>query len=254
MRGVAAHQIEIGRGQHGDGDARFGQPRRGCLQPVRRQRRQFGGMADRDAALIVAPLGLPADLFEMPPRRIEIEVEMQVDIDVELLRQAENLFEMRVRVGVHVGTAADRVAAVAQRRKPQFDGGDAPRGDADVDCRGGRPRPGVAEDQVEGRFRVHGSGRAGACPNLAEARAPGSSRLCAVSRLNCSKYVHAVWRSDCSICPSGETAMSVAKAEPKGMSDAQVVEAYLTASMIPHPEAAAAYMKRGTIITFTGGR
>ena len=38
------------------------------------------------------------------------------------------------------------------------------------------------------------------------------------------------------------------------MSDAEVVEAYLTASMIPDPEAAAAYMKPGTIITFTGGR
>ena len=53
--------------------------------------------------------------------------------------------------------------------------------------------------------------------------------------------------------------MSVAaKAEPKndvkGMSDAEVVEAYLTASMIPDPEAASAYMKPGTIITFTGGR
>src|SRR6476660_7238400 len=50
----------------------------------------------------------------------------------------------------------------------------------------------------------------------------------------------------------------VAKAEPKnetrGMSDAEVVEAYLTASMIPDPDAAAAYMKPGTIITFTGGR
>ena len=77
-------------------------------------------MADRDAALVVAPLGLPADLVEMPPGRIEIEVEMQVDIDVELLRQIEDLFEMRVRIGVHVGTAADRFAAVAQRRDQQF--------------------------------------------------------------------------------------------------------------------------------------
>ena len=42
--------------------------------------------------------------------------------------------------------------------------------------------------------------------------------------------------------------------EPKRMSDAEVVEAYLTASMIPDPDAAAAYMKPGTIITFTGGR
>ena len=79
-------------------------------------------MTDRDAALVVAPLGLPADLFEMPPRRIEIEVEVQVDIDVELLRQIEDLFEMRVRVGVHVGTAADCFAAVAQGRDQQLFG------------------------------------------------------------------------------------------------------------------------------------
>ena len=49
--------------------------------------------------------------------------------------------------------------------------------------------------------------------------------------------------------------MSVAaEAELEGMSDAEVVEAYLTASMIPDPDAAAAYMKPGTVITFTGGR
>ena len=48
---------------------------------------------------------------------------------------------------------------------------------------------------------------------------------------------------------------AAAKAEPrndvKRMSDAEVVEAYLTASMIPDPEAASAYMKPGTIITWT---
>src|SRR5256714_9867418 len=49
--------------------------------------------------------------------------------------------------------------------------------------------------------------------------------------------------------------MSIAaKAGTRSLSDAEVVEAYLTASMIPDPEAAAAYMKPGTIITFTGGR
>jgi hypothetical protein len=53
----------------------------------------------------------------------------------------------------------------------------------------------------------------------------------------------------------GNLPMSVAaKAEPKKLSDAEIVEAYLTASMIPDPDAAAAYMKPGTIITFTGGR
>ena len=45
---------------------------------------------------------------------------MQVDIDVELLRQIKYLFEMRVRIGVHVGTAADRFATVAQGRDQEF--------------------------------------------------------------------------------------------------------------------------------------
>lgn len=40
----------------------------------------------------------------------------------------------------------------------------------------------------------------------------------------------------------------------KPMSDAQIVEAYLEASMIPDPDGAAAYMAPGTSITFTGGR
>jgi hypothetical protein len=43
-------------------------------------------VAGRDAAGVFSPLGLPADLFHVPPRRIEIEVEMQVDVDVEPAR------------------------------------------------------------------------------------------------------------------------------------------------------------------------
>lgn len=49
--------------------------------------------------------------------------------------------------------------------------------------------------------------------------------------------------------------MSVAaRAETAPLSDAAIVEAYLTASMIPDPDAAAACMAPGTVITFTGGR
>jgi hypothetical protein len=49
--------------------------------------------------------------------------------------------------------------------------------------------------------------------------------------------------------------MSVAaQTEMKAMSDAEIVEAYLEASMIPDPDRAAIYMKPGTVITFTGGR
>ncbi len=43
-------------------------------------------------------------------------------------------------------------------------------------------------------------------------------------------------------------------AETQAMSDAEIVEAYLEASMIPDPDRAATFMKPGTIITFTGGR
>lgn len=49
-------------------------------------------------------------------------------------------------------------------------------------------------------------------------------------------------------------AKAEAPSERKTMSDAEIVEAYLTASIIPDPDGAAAYMKPGTIITFTGGR
>jgi hypothetical protein len=38
------------------------------------------------------------------------------------------------------------------------------------------------------------------------------------------------------------------------LSDAEIVRRYLELSMIPEPDAAAKYMKPGTIITFTGGR
>ena len=49
--------------------------------------------------------------------------------------------------------------------------------------------------------------------------------------------------------------MSVAaKAEISPVSDADIVKAYLTASMIPDPDAAAKFMTPGTVITFTGGR
>lgn len=39
-----------------------------------------------------------------------------------------------------------------------------------------------------------------------------------------------------------------------GLTDAEIVRRYLELSMVPDPDAAATYMKPGTIITFTGGR
>jgi hypothetical protein len=48
--------------------------------------------------------------------------------------------------------------------------------------------------------------------------------------------------------------MSIAQLATTKLSDADVVRAYLEASMIPDPDAAAKYMKPGCVITFTGGR
>ena len=77
-------------------------------------------MADRDAPLIFALLGLPADFVQMAPGRVEVEVEMKIDVDVEFPREIENAREMRIRVGVGIGAAADHLAAVAQRLHQQL--------------------------------------------------------------------------------------------------------------------------------------
>lgn len=42
--------------------------------------------------------------------------------------------------------------------------------------------------------------------------------------------------------------------DSEAISDAEIVRAYLDASMIPDPETAARYMRPGAPITFTGGR
>ena len=69
-------------------------------------------MADRDPPAPPVRVGLPADLVEMHPRRIEIEIEMEVDIEVEALGDREDARDLLVRLGVGIGTAADQVGAV----------------------------------------------------------------------------------------------------------------------------------------------
>src|SRR3979411_2125367 len=71
-------------------------------------------MPDRDTALIIAALGLPQHLIEVPPGRVEIEIQVKIDIDIEGLREIEQLFELRHRVSVHVRATADQIAAIAQ--------------------------------------------------------------------------------------------------------------------------------------------
>ena len=54
-----------------------------------RDHRKLGNMADRDPALIAVAFGLPADLVEVHPGRIEVEIEMEIEIDIELSGQLE---------------------------------------------------------------------------------------------------------------------------------------------------------------------
>src|SRR6267142_7118755 len=77
-------------------------------------------MPDRDTSLIIAPLGLPQDLVEVPPGRIEIEIQVKIDIDIEGLREIEQFFQLRHRIAVHVRATADQVAAIAQGGDQKF--------------------------------------------------------------------------------------------------------------------------------------
>src|SRR6266850_922670 len=91
-------------------------------------------MPDGDTALIIAALGLPADLVEMPPGRIEIEIKVKIDIDIEGLREIEQFFQVRDRIGVHVRATADQIPAIAQRRAVRC-GGRSRHASASAWCR-----------------------------------------------------------------------------------------------------------------------
>ena len=72
-------------------------------------------MADCHAAAPPELLGLPADLFQIHPRRIEIEIEMKIDIAIELLRDREDARDLPMRIAVGIGTPADHVGALLAR-------------------------------------------------------------------------------------------------------------------------------------------
>ncbi len=171
---------------------------------------------------------------------------------------AEQAGFIQINVGIHEAGQGQFAADLDLGRlasEPWRDGGDPPAADADID-RGGRgPRPDVAEDEVEGGFAFMGPSWLGLDPKPSRRAAAGQLQIVCSSEASLFKICACSLVGRLSYCPSGEIAMSIAaKAKSKGMSDAEVVEAYLTASMIPDPDAAAAYMKPGTIITFTGGR
>jgi hypothetical protein len=107
---------------------------------------------------------------------------------------AEQAGLVEVDVGVDETGQGEPAADVDLGRlagEARFDGGDAPAGDADIDRR--------REARVRALRKIRSKAvllfiarRVGGALNLAERRFRGSSRLCAVSEPDCSKYVHAV--------------------------------------------------------------
>ncbi len=89
------------------------------------------------------------------------------DAAVVVAAAAEQAGLVEVDVGVDEAGQGEPAADIDLGRltgKPRFDRCNAPAGDADIDRVGCGPGSGVAEDEVEGRFRVHGSEQAGAGP------------------------------------------------------------------------------------------
>ena len=117
---VAAHQIEVGRRQHGERHAGIGQAP--------------GGGASRSGGSIESLVTWPIATRPPQPKRsvwsqtwsrsrsvgIEREVEMQVEVGVELAGQREQPVDLAVRVAVGVGRAADDGGAAAQGRHHQL--------------------------------------------------------------------------------------------------------------------------------------
>src|SRR4051812_11823037 len=93
---VPPHQIEVGRGQHGERHTGI----RHAPGAFFKQRRWCGGklchMADRDTAAVFVLVGLLADIEQVKVVRGGSEIEMHVDVDVELARYLENAIDLTV--------------------------------------------------------------------------------------------------------------------------------------------------------------
>ena len=117
---LAPHQEQVGRRQHRDGDAGIGQPGGDLVQAATIDGGQLGDMADRDPAAPAVGVGLPAHLVEVHPGRVEVEIQMKVDVEIEAARDGEDARNLRRRIGVGVGAAADDVGALLAGLDQQF--------------------------------------------------------------------------------------------------------------------------------------
>ena len=116
---VAAHQEQVGRRQHGDGDAGVGEPARDPSGAAGGERRELGDMADGDAAAAAVRVASAGT-----PRRDASRRDRDRNRDGSRCRgrSARAMAKMRAicpcgsRVGV--GAAADQVGALARRPRP----------------------------------------------------------------------------------------------------------------------------------------
>src|ERR1700685_3122251 len=111
---IASGQEKVRCRQHGYGNPGAGQPPRGYLQQVGRERGEFRDMADRDAATPFVVTGEPANLVEIEVGRVEAKIEMKIDIDAEAAAEIEDTADLPMRVLVHVGGASHHVRAALQ--------------------------------------------------------------------------------------------------------------------------------------------
>ena len=119
---LPAHQIEIGRGQHGQRHARICQALRHGVECRQREARSLGDMADTDPAAALEFLCAPAEVIEIHALGRRAEIQVHVDVDVVVARQLEDAVDPAGRIAVGIGRAADHAAAAVERRDHELVG------------------------------------------------------------------------------------------------------------------------------------
>lgn len=115
----ATHQVEVGGRQHDDTEPRLPDDRDDLVLLSRRQGAELGQVADRHPALPAATYGLLRDVAHVQMVRLVEEVGVKVCVDPELAREPEHDVDVRARIAVVVGTAADEIGSRAERSGQQ---------------------------------------------------------------------------------------------------------------------------------------
>ena len=110
----AAHEVEVGAGEDGDGDAGAGELGGDGVVAGAVDEAELGGVSDGDAAAPAVFLGLAADVFDLHAVGGFGEVQVHVDVDVEVAGDGEDAVDLAARVGVDIGDGADDLGAAAE--------------------------------------------------------------------------------------------------------------------------------------------